>query len=220
MRSSLLHRSHVCVDMDGVLMNLLGALEKRMKQENSVFCLQNVLTYRFNQELDKEVVGYDYEENLAQIYAYLNDPTLFEQAEWYLGARSFIRQLADTHFVTIYTLAGNSDVAKVKRTQLERSFSGAGIDFNIKVGKKKAPLFGVDTVIDDCLENLRVYAPGVNKLLFKQRYNDPKNLRFYKDKGQAKDLALAYTKVVQVPSYASILAILEGSECVKGKGAL
>lgn len=130
---------YVCVDVDGVLLNLLGALKKYLKEvKNIELDINKVTNYNFK--------GCGIDRNI--IYECFKEPEFFDSLEFFEGAVESLKKLQQIIKTKAYTASQNIEKIYTKRDKLCETLGLEGKSYSS--GMKPTDLQAI-ALFDDCL---------------------------------------------------------------------
>ena len=130
---------YACVDVDGVLLNLCGALKPYLKRTRGIDFNPNVVRkYNF------EGCGVD----TKIIYSCFNEPEFFDELEFFDGAVDALKKLQQIIKTKAYTASQNIEEIYTKRDKLCETLGLEGKSY--PSGRKPIDLQAI-ALFDDCL---------------------------------------------------------------------
>lgn len=128
----------VCLDIDGVVLNLLEGLKIYLSKKGITFYPENVITYNFGGDIgcDKKV-----------IYKAFSDVNFYSNLEFFDGAVEAIKKLRSKVIIQTYTTVSDIPEIYALRENLCKSLGLVGLPFT----KNKPVINDIDAVFDDCL---------------------------------------------------------------------
>jgi hypothetical protein len=185
-------KSFVCVDIDGVIVNLMQGLHLLLKEQGLDFDPAMVSKFNF----DYPELGFPRE----IIYNSFENKRLYELAPLHSGVEDAISKLRDFINIRAYTGSLGDEEICQKRQHLCNSFGMFG---SVYYRKNKPTIFNADALFDDCLGVHKQWIEdGSNALLFliDQPYNQE-----YNNEGidwsriiRCKDFADAVDKYIEI----------------------
>ena len=172
----------IIVDMDDVLIDLNGQVEKEVQAMGySDFKVENILTYDLNKSIIHE--NLPIHQKLLQdhglgcprevIIEKYGDINVFKKCcDISYDNMKALKKLSEKYNVVIHTLSFNSDILFHKAEYLTSVLRDFKIAYSFALGSIKLGYNGdVIAVFEDCLENLTCYNDTTKKLLIDKPYN-------------------------------------------------
>lgn len=129
----------VCIDIDGVILNMLDSIKDYLNEKGITFIPKNVVKYNFSGDIG---CSRDY------VFEALSNPKVFKQQKPYKGVLDSIIKLQRSHIQTnAYTTVSSNDIYKIRKDFCNQlNLSG-----DVYIGDKPV-LLEADALFDDCLD--------------------------------------------------------------------
>lgn len=144
----------VLIDMDGVVLDLLGAIKTLLPD----FKPENVETYGF---------GGDIGVKKHDVISLFHDINLFKNQKTYPRTEEALAELRKVAELYAYTLAPKDDeVTEYRNHQIEMLGINGRAYTHYEVGREKPVLDGYDALFEDCVENVVRWLPKTETRLY------------------------------------------------------